>query len=67
MEKINENEQWRLNGDCSKCRREKYCSTTCTHYKRRESAELRVLVADTMNELTGGAMADRIDRKFYGI
>lgn len=67
MEKINENEQWRLNGDCSKCRREKYCSTPCTHYKRRESAELRVLVAETMNEMTGGAMADHIDKKFYGI
>lgn len=56
MERIKENEQWKLQGDCTKCRRNNYCSKPCTHYNRRKRAELKRLVANTMNEMTGGAM-----------
>lgn len=29
---MNNNEQWKLNGDCSKCRRKKYCGTKCSAF-----------------------------------
>ena len=31
---ILETEQWLLEGDCDKCRRESYCSKECTAFKR---------------------------------
>ena len=30
---IPETDQWKLDGDCSKCRRKKYCSKLCTTTK----------------------------------
>ena len=41
MEQIQENEQWRLNGNCEKCRKNNYCSKTCTRHDRRIRAETR--------------------------
>ena len=35
MENINESEQWKLQGDCSKCRRESYCNKRCSAVKNR--------------------------------
>lgn len=46
METIQENEQWKLSGDCTKCRRNNYCSKPCTRYNRRARAEMKRLVAD---------------------
>lgn len=40
MDKIEETEQWLLSGDCSKCRREKYCSKQC---RKAASRERRIL------------------------
>lgn len=51
----NENEQWLLDGDCSKCRREKYCSKPCTKAKRKRDVLVQTLVASKLNEMTGGA------------
>ncbi len=28
-------DQWKAGGDCSICRREKYCKTECTEHQRR--------------------------------
>lgn len=39
MEQIQENEQWKLNGNCKKCRRNNYCSKPCTRHNRRIRAE----------------------------
>lgn len=41
-----ENERWLTDGDCSKCRREKYCGTECTVSKRRTRAELLRLIRE---------------------
>ena len=49
MEQIQENEQWKLSGNCEKCRRNNYCSKACTRHNRRIRAELYGLVADKMN------------------
>lgn len=31
---IPETEQWKLNGDCDKCRRAKYCTKECSASKK---------------------------------
>ena len=66
MENIDENEQWKLNGDCSKCRRGNYCSTQCTHRKRRIDASIRNAVYGTLNQITSGAMEQIIENSVYG-
>ena len=67
MESIQENEQWKLQGDCTKCRRKEYCSKPCTRCNRVARAKMKRLVADTMNEMTGGAMKEIINKTVYGI
>ena len=34
MSDIPETDQWLLNGDCTKCRRDKFCSKPCTVVKK---------------------------------
>lgn len=67
MEQIQENEQWKLNGNCKKCRRNNYCSKSCTRHNKRIRAEITGLVTDTMNKMTGGAMREIIDKTVNGI
>lgn len=62
MTKIDETEQWKLSGDCSKCRRKNYCSKGCTRYNRRTEAELYSLAANKLNEMTGGAYGEIMSR-----
>ena len=52
---VSDNDQWLQGGDCSKCRRQQYCSKPCRMSKiRRERV---------MNELLTEAIAKRIFRK----
>ncbi len=55
-------EQWNLSGDCSICRRNKYCSHPCTKRKRVDRAVTRSMVADMMNIATGGIMKEAIEK-----
>lgn len=48
MDTINISEQWKLNGDCSKCRRSKYCSKDCKAHDRRQQAYLHGAVCEAM-------------------
>ena len=41
-----DNERWLTDGDCSKCRRAKYCSKPCTRQKRRKKAILMAMLQD---------------------
>lgn len=61
MERIPENEQWKLRGDCSVCRRNKYCKKGCTLAKRRQKEEVHNLVFGAINEATGGAFGKIMD------
>ena len=54
MSNINETEQWLLNGDCSKCRKNKYCSKPCTRQKRVTHALMKSMVKSKLNEATHG-------------
>lgn len=67
MERIEDNKQWKLQGDCTKCRRLSYCSKPCTHCDRRKRAEFKSLMAGAMNQLTNGVMSDAINKTIYGI
>ena len=57
MKDIKENEQWKLNGECEKCRRNNYCSKTCTRHSRRISSEIRSTICEAMDKVSGGAFS----------
>lgn len=44
-----DNERWLSDGDCSKCRREKYCSKACKAQKLRKAAILRQIAKGQRN------------------
>lgn len=44
------NEQWKTNGDCSKCRRKKYCSKDCNAKKRALARLIKRSVSEYMAE-----------------
>lgn len=48
MDKIEETEQWLFSGDCSKCRREKYCSKQCRKAASRERGILYSAMASAV-------------------
>lgn len=52
MDKIQKNEQWQLQGNCDKCRRNNYCSKPCTRYKKTARKQLEKIVAKKMDEMT---------------
>lgn len=52
-----ESEQWLLDGDCSKCRREKYCGVYCTKAKQRRDRFLRGAVVNAIDRRTGGSFS----------
>lgn len=64
LNKIPENEQWKLQGDCSKCRRNNYCSKPCTYRNRANRAMMNNLVAETMDVMIGGVMHELIMKKY---
>ena len=39
------NEQWKQGGECSKCRRQKYCKKECSEHKRMIDRVVRMGVA----------------------
>lgn len=67
MNKIPENEQWKLIGDCDKCRRKNYCKTKCTINKKRTKAYVRDLVYDAMNIVTDGVYGRIMDGSVYNV
>lgn len=52
MEQIAETEQWRLDGNCLKCRRAEHCGKPCTAQKRRKRA---ILTDMQTRHLKGGS------------
>ncbi len=56
IEDIERNEQWKLDGDCSTCRRKNYCSKTCTAADKRERREMQVLITNTARAFANTAL-----------
>lgn len=50
MENINENEQWKSGGDCSKCRRQNYCSKECRQCSDRGSRMIKGKLIEYLNK-----------------
>lgn len=44
---IHETEQWKLNGDCDKCRRSEFCRKSCTA-KKKANARLMQRVTEAI-------------------
>lgn len=42
------NERWLTDGDCTKCRRQKYCSKPCKRSENRRQAEMAMAIAQGM-------------------
>lgn len=57
-EMSDKSEQWKLDGDCSLCRRKNYCSNRCTRNKRESEIMMRSLVASKLDEITGGVYSE---------
>ena len=45
---VKKNEQWKLDGKCSICRRKDYCSKPCTRAKRAEESFIHSAVRNAM-------------------
>lgn len=48
---IAECEQWKLNGNCEKCRRKEYCHTACAAQKRRKERAMKNAVNSVVDRL----------------
>lgn len=53
-----DNERWLTDGDCKKCRRNKYCSKACRASQDRLNRE----VHRAMNKATGGMLDYMLNR-----
>ena len=45
---VDESEQWKLSGMCSKCRRQKYCGSACKAARTSNRREIQQLIANHM-------------------
>ena len=50
MQNIQETDQWLLNGECNKCRRQSYCKKKCGAIKRAWQAGLKQAVASALEK-----------------
>lgn len=50
-EQIPETDQWKLNGNCEKCRRKEYCHTECGASKRATKRRLDALKCDIVDSV----------------
>lgn len=46
---IHETDQWKLNGDCDKCRRATFCRKSCTAKKKANARFLRKTTETTIS------------------
>ena len=51
---IKETEQWQLNGDCSKCRRQPFCTKNCGAKKRKDARKIRAVEDALYDHITHG-------------
>lgn len=58
-EQIPETEQWKLNGDCKKCRRAEYCRKKCTAWKKTSDALTRSLCHSIIDNVMPSSIADQ--------
>lgn len=62
---IEPNEQWKLDGDCNKCRRKNYCSKTCTAADRSDKREIQTLVTNTARAFANTALKHIVEKSDF--
>ena len=60
---MSDNEQWKLDGNCSICRKEKYCGTSCKAHIDRLAQEIRAAFGRTR----AGRLMDAANMAMMGI
>lgn len=60
---MEDNERWLIDGDCSKCRRNSYCSKACTIRKRNGEKAIRNIIRSG----TGIDILERAAERFGGL
>ena len=60
-EKIPETDQWKLNGDCSKCRRQAFCRKTCSAVKKDMNRQMRSFASAYARKIMPSSLYDKFD------
>ena len=58
-ETIEEYEQWKLDGDCSKCKRQRYCTKGCKKAKEAQEREINSIVSEAFFKCLFGKKGDK--------
>lgn len=59
---IPETDQWKLHGDCDKCRRSEYCHKQCTAKKRADDRRLRGAIEGFIDSYFPESFADNMKK-----
>lgn len=62
---MNETDQWKLNGDCSKCRRKNYCNNECSVAKRRKDLEVKSIIRGALSKTSAGQFIEKHGGLFH--
>ena len=60
--KVDESEQWKLRGDCSKCRRQPFCRKRCTAFKKDVQSSIRSATSLFMRQKFGSNIAEKMEK-----
>ena len=59
---ISETDQWKLNGDCSKCRRQEFCRKNCSAKNRRQDRLFRGALSAYCRKTMPSTLADNMEK-----
>ena len=59
---IPETDQWKLDGDCSKCRRQEFCKKTCSARNKRHSRILGEALSAYCRKTMPSTLADNMEK-----
>ena len=60
---IPETNQWKLNGDCSKCRRQEFCRKRCAAFKNDMQRSVRNFTKSYLHQITPvGNFRDNLEK-----
>ena len=63
---MNEIEQWKLDGNCEKCRRDPYCTKECKPRKKMVEAKMTEILAKAFNKAMAKMSENQEEKKENG-
>lgn len=60
MENFDQANQWKLNGECAKCRRRNYCHRDCTAKRKKDQETIKKIVGQAFDPI------DILPKGLYG-